>query len=250
MVTYILYIGAALYLGVLTSISPCPLATNIAAISYVGRKVGNPRWVMAAGLLYTLGRCLLYLSLAVLLATTAMSLPAVSVFLQKYMHLVLAPIFLLLGAFLVGLITFSGGGAMVSEGMQKRIDAMGIWGALLLGVLFAVAFCPTSAAWFFGLVALILGSEAGAITAVLAKVGISLPEASLPGATIVLPLVYGIGTALPVLLVAFLLAYSAKSVGKTYNMLSKVEWWARQITGWVFVLAGVFFSLKYAFEVI
>lgn len=250
MVAYLLYVGAALYLGVLTSISPCPLATNIAAISYVGRKVGDSRWVMAAGLLYTLGRCLLYLTLAVLLATTAMSVPAVSLFLQKYMHLVLAPIFLLLGMFLVGLISFSGGGATMSEGMQKRIDAMGIWGALLLGILFAVAFCPTSAAWFFGLVALILGSEAGAITGLLAKVGVSLPEASLPGGTIVLPLVYGIGTAVPVLLVAFLLAYSAKSIGRTYNMLAKVEWWARQITGWVFVLAGVWFSLKYAFEAI
>jgi cytochrome c biogenesis protein CcdA len=250
MVAYMLYAGAALYLGLLTSISPCPLATNIAAISYVGRKVGDSRWVMAAGLLYTLGRCLLYLALAVLLATTAMSIPAVSLFLQKYMHLVLAPIFLLLGMFLVGLITISGGGAVMTEGMQKRIDAMGIWGALLLGILFALAFCPTSAAWFFGLVALILGSEAGAITAVLTKIGISLPEASLPGATVVLPLIYGVGTAVPVLLVAFLLAYSAQSVGKTYNMLSKIEWWARQITGWIFVLAGVYFSLAYAFEVI
>ena len=168
------------------------------------------------------------------------------------MHLVLAPIFLLLGMFLVGLIAFSGGGATMTEGMQKRIDAMGIWGALLLGVLFAVAFCPTSAVWFFGLVALTLGSAAGgeAIVAKLAAIGISLPEASLPGATVVLPLVYGIGTAVPVLLVAFLLAYSAKSVGKTYNMLSKIEWWARQITGWVFVLAGVYFSLDYVFEVI
>jgi cytochrome c-type biogenesis protein len=250
MVAYLLYAGAALYLGLLTSISPCPLATNIAAISYVGRKVGDSRWVMAAGFLYTLGRCLLYLGLAVLLATTALSIPAVSLFLQKYMHLVLAPIFLLLGMFLVGLITFSGGGAMMTEGMQKRIDAMGVWGALLLGALFAVAFCPTSAAWFFGLIALILGSEAGAITAVLAQIGVSLPEASLPGATVVLPLVYGVGTAVPVLLVAFLLAYSAQSVGKTYNMLSKIEWWARQITGWIFVLAGVFFSLKYVFEVV
>ena len=179
MVAYLLYIGAALYLGVLTSISPCPLATNIAAISYVGRKVGNPRAVIAAGLLYTLGRCLLYLALAVFLATTAMSIPAVSLFLQKYMHLVLGPIFLLLGMFLVGLITISSGGSMMTEGMQKRVDAMGVWGALLLGVLFAVSFCPTSAAWFFGLLALIMGSEAGAITTVLAKVGISLPEASL-----------------------------------------------------------------------
>ena len=103
MVTYLLYVFAALYLGVLTSISPCPLATNIAAISYIGRKLENPRLVINAGLLYTLGRCVLYLGLAALLTTTALSIPAVSLFLQKYMHLALGPIFLLLGMFLVGL---------------------------------------------------------------------------------------------------------------------------------------------------
>jgi cytochrome c biogenesis protein CcdA len=248
MLAYLPYAGAALYLGVLTSISPCPLATNIAAISYVGRKVGDSRSVMAAGLLYTLGRCLLYLGLAALLATTALSIPAVSLFLQKYMHLALGPVFLLLGMFLVGLITTDLGGGGMSETVQKRIDTMGVWGALPLGVLFAVSFCPTSAAWFFGLIALIMGSEAGAITTLLAKIGVSLPAAALPGGTIVLPLIYGVGTALPVLLVAFLLAYSVKSIGTAYNMLAKVEWWARQITGWIFVLAGVYSSLKYVLE--
>jgi cytochrome c-type biogenesis protein len=249
MTAYLLYAGVALYLGVLTSISPCPLATNLAAISYVGRKVGNSRAVMAAGLLYTLGRCLLYLALAVLLTGTAMSIPAVSLFLQKYMHMVLGPIFLVLGAFLVGLITTSLGGATMSDRMQRRVDAMGVWGAFLLGMLFAVSFCPTSAAWFFGLLALMMGSEAGAITAVLAKVGISLPEASLPGSTFVLPVIYGVGTGVPVILVAFVLAYSARSVGKTYRILSQIEWWARQATGCLFVLLGAFFALKYVFEV-
>jgi cytochrome c biogenesis protein CcdA len=238
--TYILYILAALYLGLLTSISPCPLATNIAAISYVARKVGNTRMLVNAGLLY--------LALAVLLTTTALSIPVVSIFLQKYMHLVLGPIFLLLGMFLVGLITISSGGTMMSERMQKRVDAMGIWGALLLGVFFALSFCPTSAAWFFGLVALIMGSEAGAITGVLEKVGIALPQASLAGGSFILPLVYGVGTGVPVLVVAFLLAYSAKSVGKTYNVLSKVEWWARMTTGWLFIVVGIWFSLTYVFE--
>jgi cytochrome c biogenesis protein CcdA len=249
MLTYLLYLVAALYLGVLTSISPCPLATNVAAISYIGRKVDSPRSVIHAGLLYTIGRCLLYLGLAVLLTTTALSIPAVSKFLQKYTHLALGPVFLLLGMFLVGLLTFSSGGTVMSEKMQKRVDAMGIWGALLLGILFAVSFCPTSAAWFFGLLALIMGSEAGAITGVMAKVGITLPEAALPAGSAVLPLVYGIGTALPVIVVAFLLAYSAQAVGKTYNALSKIEWWARMATGWVFILIGVYFSLEYVFEV-
>jgi cytochrome c-type biogenesis protein len=248
MLAYLLYIAAALYLGVLTSISPCPLATNIAAVSYVGRRLGNSRWMMAAGLLYTLGRCLLYVALAAVLAATAMSVESVARFLQSYVHLLLGPIFLLLGMFLVGLITFSGGGATMSEQMQKRIDSLGVWGALLLGILFAVAFCPTSAAWFFGLLALILGAEAGTVSAGLATVGITLPTTSLPGGIVLLPLIYGIGTALPVLLVTFLLVYSVQSVGKAYNALAKTEWWARQITGWLFVLGGVYLSLRYCFD--
>jgi cytochrome c biogenesis protein CcdA len=243
MIAYFAYAAAALYLGLLTSISPCPLATNIAAISYIGRKVDKPRLVIHAGLLYTLGRCLLYLALAVLLTTTALTIPTAALFLQEHMHLVLGPVFLLLGMFLVGLITFTNTGVLVSEAMQRRVDALGIWGALFLGVLFAVSFCPTSAAWFFGLLALTLGSEAGAIAGVMDKVGVSLPETSVPGGTLILPLIYGVGTAVPVLLVAFLLAYSANSVGKAYNVLSQVEWWARMTTGWIFIVVGSYFSL-------
>ena len=247
MVAYLLYMVAALYLGVLTSISPCPLATNIAAVSYIGRKVESPRLVINAGLLYTLGRCLLYLGLAVLVTAMALSIPAVKIFLQKYMHLVIGPILLVLGMFLVGLITFAGGKTMMSETVQKRIDAMGIWGALPLGILFAVSFCPVSAVWFFGLLGLTMGLEAGGIADELARIGIMLPEASLPGGVVVLPLIFGIGTALPVLVVAFLLAYSAQWVGKTYNVLSKVEWWARTITGSILLAVGILFSLEYCF---
>jgi cytochrome c-type biogenesis protein len=249
MIAYLLYGLAALYLGVLTSVSPCPLATNIAAISYIGRKVDSPRLVLSVGLLYTLGRCLLYLGLAVLLAATAWSIPAVSLFFQKYVHLVLGPIFLVLGMFLLGLITIAAGGTLFGEKLQKRVDALGVWGALLLGVLFAVSFCPTSAALFFGLLALVMGSQAEVILGELAKIGISLPEASLPGSSVVLPLIYGVGTALPVLLVAFILAYSAQAVGRAYNVLSQVEWWARNAAGTVFLLVGIAFSLEYSFRV-
>jgi len=100
-----------------------------------------------------------------------------------------------------------------------------------------------------GLVALIMGDASGSISIVLEKVGLALPESSVPGATIVLPVVYGIGTALPVSLVAILLVVSAKSIGKTYNILAKVEWWARNITGGIFLVLGLYFSLKYVFGV-
>lgn len=248
MIAYLLYAAAALVLGVLTSISPCPMATNIAAISYIGRKVESPRAVLQAGLLYTLGRCALYLAIALLVTSAALSVPAVKLFLQKYTYLALGPIFLVLGMFLVGVISVSAGGTFLSESMQKRVDAMGIWGALPLGVLFAASFCPVSVVWFFQLLALIMGTESGAIDIISTKTGIALPEAALPGGAVTLPLLYGVGTAIPVIVVAFLLAYSAQSVGKTYNALSKIEWFARMTTGWIFLLLGVYFSLKYVFE--
>ena len=138
---------------------------------------------------------------------------------------------------------------MITPAMQRRVDAMGVWGALFLGILFALSFCPTSAFWFSGLLALVMGSEAGAIATALEKAGIAIPEATLPGGTLILPLVYGVGTAVPVLIVAFLLPYSAKSVGKTYNVLSAIEWWARMGTGVLFILVGIWFTLVFVFEV-
>ena len=133
MTEFIVGVGSALWLGILTSISPCPLATNIAAISYIGRKVGNSRQVFLTGLLYTVGRTLAYLALAVVLVASVLSIPQISLFLQKYMHLALGPLLIVVGMFLLGLIELNMGGGGMSEGLQKRVDAMGIWGALLLG---------------------------------------------------------------------------------------------------------------------
>jgi cytochrome c-type biogenesis protein len=221
--------GSALWLGILTSISPCPLATNIAAISYIGRKVGNARHVFLTGLLYTLGRTLAYVALAFVLVATVLSVPQVSMFLQEYMHLVIGPLLIVVGMFLMGLIELELGGGGMGQGLQKRVDALGIWGSLLLGVVFALTFCPTSAALFFG----------------------SLVPLSLQlGSRVTLPAIYGIGTALPVLVFAVLLATSAQSVGRAYNALAKIEWWARMVTGGIFIVVGIYFSLAFVFEVI
>lgn len=229
MTEFLVGLGSALWLGVLTSISPCPLATNIAAISYIGRRVGSARSIFLTGLLYTLGRTLAYLGLAIVLVASVLSVPQIALFLQKYMHLVLGPILIVVGMFLMGLIELNLGGKGMSEGLQKRIDAMGAGGALLLGIIFALTFCPTSAALFFG-----------------SLVPLSLRMNS----SVVLPVVYGVGTALPVIVFAALLATSAQSVGKAYNVLAKVEWWARMLTGVIFIVVGLYFSLKHVFQVI
>ena len=162
----------------------------------------------------------------------------------------LGPILILIGMVLLGLIRVNFGGSGIGEGMQRRVDAMGIWGALLLGVVFALSFCPTSALLFLGLVAFVMGAETGAVTEMLSGVGLTLPDAPPPGGAVLLPLIYGVGTALPVLAFAFILALSAQSVGKAYNVLAKVDWWARMATGTLFVVIGIFFSLKYIFEVV
>jgi cytochrome c biogenesis protein CcdA len=226
---FMIGMGTALWLGILTSISPCPLATNIAAISYIGRKVGNSRQIFLTGLLYTIGRTVAYLGLAFVLVASVLSMPQISLFLQKYMSLALGPILIIVGMFLLRLIEMDISGQGMSEKLKKRIDAMGIWGALLLGIVFALSFCPTSAALYFGSL---------------------IPLSLKVNSSIALPVIYGIGTALPVMIFAVLLAISAQSVGKAYNILAKIEWWARIITGWIFILVGIYFSLKYAFGVL
>jgi cytochrome c biogenesis protein CcdA len=226
---YALAVAAALWLGLLTSISPCPLATNIAAISYIGHRAGDTRHVLWSGLLYTVGRTIGYVALAVVIVAATLSLPQLSRILQSYMHMALGPLLILVGMILLGLLSFELGGSGISENFRRRVEGMGIWGALLLGLAFALSFCPTSAALYFGSL---------------------IPLSLKSGSRILLPSVYGLGTAVPVLVFAFVIAFSAKSLGKAFNVLGKVEKWARRITGIVYVAVGVWLSLKYVFCVV
>jgi len=226
--TFLFAVAGAFGLGIQTAISPCPMATNIAAISFVGRRVGSPRQVLLAGLLYALGRTVAYVALAVLLLGSMLSSPQVSTFLQTRMYQLLGPILILVAMILLELIRFDFSGPGVSEKMQKRVEAWGIWGALLLGILFALSFCPVSAAWFFG-----------------SLFALSMAHNS----KIVLPSVFGIGTALPVVAFAVLISLGAQAIGKTFNVLSQIEWWARRITGVVFLVLGIYFSLRFCFGI-
>lgn len=223
--------GAALavWFGILTSISPCPLATNIAAISYIGKKVDRPRLVLLTGLLYTLGRSLVYMVLGVLLVRSLLSAPHISFFLQKYMIKIMGPVMIIVGMLLLGLVNPRLSTSGTGERFLGRADRMGIWGGGLLGIVFALSFCPTSAALFFGsLVPLAVKARSG----------------------IVLPVLYGVGTALPVVVFAILIATGAHYVGAAFNRITQVELWARRITGVLFICIGVYFSLKYIFRIL
>jgi cytochrome c biogenesis protein CcdA len=217
----------ALGLGIYTSITPCPLATNIAAISYIGRRVANPRQVLLTGLLYALGRTLAYTVLGFLLVAGLAASSAVSSFFRQYMNDLLGPILILVSMFLLGMLEFGINVPGMGEGLQKRVDALGIWGAFFLGIVFALSFCPISAGLFF-------------LTLI--------PYAVVLDSHIGLPAVYGIGTALPVVVFAFIIAFSAQSLGKVFNRLTQFEIWIRRTTGAIFLAVGIYFTLRNVFE--
>jgi cytochrome c-type biogenesis protein len=221
-------VGTAFWLGLLTSVSPCPLASNIAAISYIGKGIANPKRVLAAGVLYTLGRVLAYAVLGSLLVASVASVVGLSNSLQRYMNQLLGPVLILAGMFMLELLHWRSGGGGVSKNLQRRADRWGLSGAVALGGLFALSFCPVSAALFFGSL---------------------IPLAIRSGGSIVMASVYGVGTGIPVLAFALLAAFGAQALSGVFNRITQLELWARRVTGAVFIVAGAYYTLNYVFEV-
>ncbi|MFC2079129.1 aromatic aminobenezylarsenical efflux permease ArsG family transporter [Candidatus Bipolaricaulota bacterium] len=220
---------SALWFGILTSVSPCPLATNITAISFVGRRTGSTSGILLSGMLYTIGRSMVYVAIAMLLVSSLLSAPTVSLTLQTWMNKLLGPILILVGMVMLGLIRISFRGKGMSERLQKRVEGWGLLGALALGVLFALSFCPVSATLFFGSL---------------------LPLAVKHGSGILLPLLYGIGTAIPVVVFAVVLAFGTRWLGQVFARVTQLERWMRFATGAVFVSVGIYMSLLYVYQVL
>jgi cytochrome c-type biogenesis protein len=224
-----LFLVTAIWLGILTSVSPCPLATNITAVSFISHRITQRNTVFLSGILYTLGRSLTYIFLGVLIVKALVDIPVLSDFLQRYINKILGIVLILVGMVLLDLLRIPLPIPSVSENVAKKLAEKGTLGSLPLGILFALAFCPVSAALFFG----------GLIPiAVKAQSGIGLP------------LIYGIGTGLPVLLFACLVAAGAGYINNLYYRITRIEFYTKKITGVVFILVGVYYALAYIFEVI
>jgi cytochrome c-type biogenesis protein len=216
--------GLAVWLGILTAISPCPLTTNIIAISYIGKQVKGRGYVLAEGLAYGFGRMLTYAVLGFFLVASTQSVPKLSYFLQTTLSLWIGPVLILVGLFILRIVRLPFGGNWISESTQSVLSRKGIWGALLLGILFALSFCPVSAALFFGnILALAVKHQS----------------------RFVIPALYGIGSALPVILFAILIALSVRGLGIALNKLSVFEKWARRISGGLFLIIGLYWVIKY-----
>jgi cytochrome c-type biogenesis protein len=217
-----LFVGfaSALWLGILTSISPCPLATNVAIISFLSKRIAHPFFVFISGLAYTLGRMCAYAVLGYLLIHSILAIPQSAQFLQKYMTKALGPILVITGLILLEVIPLRIPGFSLSHKHHTKLSESGAFGAFALGFIFSLAFCPVSAALFFGsLIPLALKTPLGSV----------------------LPLIYGVGTGLPVMVFAVAIALGVVSLSHWFNRLTKLEYYMRRITGIIFILVGVYY---------
>lgn len=209
----------ATILGLMTAISPCPLATNISAIGFLSRNITNKKMILWQSLIYTLGRSIAYVALAGIFLL-GVDQGAVQEFFAKYGERFLGIILILIGVFMLDLIKLNipllGG---LSAKAEEKSKSGSIWSVLLLGIVFALAFCPYSGVlYFLMLIPLTLSSTEG----------------------LLLPLTFSIATALPVILFAFLIAFTVSAAGKFYNKIKTFEFWFRRIVSIVFILAGIY----------
>lgn len=213
----------AFLLGLLTALSPCPLATNIAAISFIGKEMEDRKRVFRNGLLYTLGRILAYTLLGfvlILILNEGSSMFGIQKTIGTWGERVLGPALLVIGLFMLfgdrlNLPQFGFKGN--AEGLARK----GGWGSLLIGILFALAFCPTSGVFYFGML---------------------IPLSATTTAGYLLPLVFAIATALPVLVVAWILAFSVQQMGRFYGRMRTVQRWMNLFVGMLFIGIGIYYS--------
>jgi len=215
---------SAFILGLMTAISPCPLATNITAMAFISKDIENKRKVFFNGLIYTLGRSISYTLIGLLFYFGASKF-LIAGFFQRYGERALGPILILIGLFMLDLIKikFPGLGKL-NEKMEEK-GASGFWGVLLLGIVFALGFCPYSGVLYFGmLIPMTISSASG----------------------LYLPVIFAIGTGLPVIIFAWFLAFTVGGIGSVYNRIKVFEKWFRRVVAIIFLLVGIYY-LQYLF---
>lgn len=213
----------AFLLGLLTAISPCPLATNITAIGFISKDIGNRNKIFLGGLLYTLGRVVAYTVLGIILISIlkeGSSMFSLQKGISKYGEILIAPVLIFVGVFMLfgdrlNLPKFGFSGTGKAEKLKGNL------GSLLLGVLFALAFCPNSGLFYFGMLIPMSAAEPGGY---------------------LLPIVYAVATGLPVILVAWILAYSVAGIGKFYNRIQVFQKWFNRVVAVLFIAVGIYYA--------
>lgn len=211
----------AFILGLMTAISPCPLATNITAIGYVSKDIVSQRKVFVNGLVYTLGRAVTYTAIGLLFFFGASQFEFAGFF-QEWGEKLLGPLLIIIGLFMLGILNLKiPGMGWLSEKMENKSNR-GFWGVLLLGVVFALAFCPYSGVLYFGIL---------------------MPMTVSSASGLFLPLFFAIATGIPVVIFAWFIAFSVGSLGHVYNKLKTFELWFRRLVAILFIAVGAYYII-------
>jgi cytochrome c-type biogenesis protein len=211
---------SAFVLGLMTAISPCPLATNITATAFISKNISSKKKVFLSGILYSLGRAFTYTTIGLILFFGASKFHIARFFSQngeKY----LGPLLIVIGLMMLNVIRLNFfGKSSFTEKLSEKFQDKGLLGSFLIGAVFALAFCPYSGALYFGML-------------------IPMTISSIDG--LYLPIIFAFGTGLPVLLFTYLLAFAAGSIGSFYNKITKIEKVMRTVAGVVFILTGLYY---------
>lgn len=212
---------SAFILGLMTAISPCPLATNITAIGYISKDIQSQKRVFYGGLIYTLGRGITYTLIGLAFFFGASQFKFSMVF-QVWGERILGPLLIIIGLFMLGVINLKIPGiGSLTEKMEKNSKS-GFWGVLLLGIVFALAFCPYSGVLYFGML-------------------IPMTVSSATG--LYLPAVFAFATGVPVIIFAWLIAFSVGSIGQMYNKIKSFEKWFRRVIAVLFIGVGIYYII-------
>lgn len=222
-------IAVAAWLGVVTSVSPCPLATNIAAVSFLARRLESRRRAVCGVAAYSAGRALAYVAIGLIVAWGLAAAPDASQFLQRFLQPLLGPLLIVVALVLLGWIPLRLDFGPARPGSTEGLADRGLPGAFLLGVLFAVTFCPISAALFFGSL---------------------MPLALASNAALLLIVVYGVATALPVAVLALLVVLGAGSAVRVMDDVQRWQGRVRAATAWVILATGMYLTLSGTLKVI
>jgi len=215
---------AAFFIGLMTALSPCPLATNITAIAYISKKIGNGKRTLITGFVYTLGRMFTYVLLASLIVYVGINVQAISLFLQKYGERILGPLLIIFGLIMLNIIKLPSlkSGERINK-IKEKLSEKGYLGSFLLGVLFALAFCPFSAVLFFGML---------------------IPLALKYSDAFLIPSIFSFATGLPVIIFAFILTFSVSKLGKVMNKVQTFEKYMRYAIAIIFLLVGIYYTWR------
>jgi cytochrome c biogenesis protein CcdA len=217
---YNIPIVSAFVLGLMTAISPCPLATNITATAFISKNISSKRKVLLSGILYSMGRAFSYTAIGLTLYFGASKFHVARLF-QQNGEKFLGPLLIVIGLIMLNVIRLNFlGKSNFQEKLSERFKGRGLLGSFLLGMAFALAFCPYSGALYFGmLIPMTISSASG----------------------LYLPIVFALGTGLPVVLFTYLLTFAAHRVSGVFKQITKVEKIMRYVAGGVFILAGIYY---------